>query len=158
MSALIFVGYLIFFAKYLDKIDRVINNLKRGSSQRCPLHSHSMVHTENNFCFLGIQPLLDQDIIKLFLWWYLFSACYFRREQVLWDTFVIYIKYDIINYFIFVSVKMDFWSNYISQSFQFSFLSHLYKKMLLSCFGCCCTNHYHEQGKFIDAITVDSKY
>ena len=35
------------------------------------------------------------------------------------DTYVIYIRYEIINDFIFVSVTMDFWSNYISQSFQF---------------------------------------
>ena len=36
------------------------------SSPRFPLCSHSMVHSKNNSYFVGIKPLLEQDLIKLF--------------------------------------------------------------------------------------------
>ena len=47
---------------------------------------------------------------------------------------MIHISYENINDFIFVSVKMDFRSNYILYSFQFQFLSHSYYKSFLKTF------------------------
>ena len=71
------------------------------------------------------------------------------------DTYVIYIRYEIINDFIFVSVTMDFWSNYISKSFEFCIHT---KEGYLSYFGCCCTNCCHGRGKSINGIVLDSTY
>ena len=111
--------------------------LQTGSSPIFPLRSHSLVHSKNNSYFVGIQTLLEKELIKLFVWRYLFSACYFRRDKILLDTYVIHNRSKFIIYFIFVSVTMDFCSNYISQSFQFFVCT---TKRCLSCFGCCCTN------------------
>ena len=44
---------------------------------------------------------------------------------------MVYIRYEIINDFIFVSVTMDFWSNYISQSFQFCICTKKVIKLVL---------------------------
>ena len=59
---------------------------------------------------------------------------------------------------VFVSVTIDFGSNYISQSFKFLFLSHSYYKSFLGFFGCCCTNCCRERVKSIDDIVSDSTY
>ena len=104
---------------YLKKATRGLCERKTsvnytGSSPRFPLCSHYLVHSKNNYWFVGIQPLLEQNIIKIFLWWYLFSKCYFKRDQVLLYAYVIYTRYENINYFISVSMTMYFWSNYIS--------------------------------------------
>ena len=43
------------------KLDKTIDKwitLATGSSQRCPLCSNSLVHSENNSYFVEIQPLL----------------------------------------------------------------------------------------------------
>ena len=105
-----------YFKEWLNVQEEMVYH-QTGYIPIFPLQSHSLVHRKKNSYLVVIQPLLDQDLIKLFLWWYLFSTCYFRRYQVLWDTYVIYVRYEIINYFIFVSVIIDFWSDYISQSF-----------------------------------------
>ena len=128
---------------------------KTGYIPRCSLCSHSLVHSKNNSWFLGIQPLLDQDLIKLFLWWYLFSTFYFSMDKVLLYIYVIYTRYEIINYFIFVSMKIYFWLNYISQSFQFCICT---TKVFLSYFGFCFTNRCCERGKSIDTIVSDYTY
>ena len=36
--------------------------VKTGSIPRCPLQSHSMVHSENNSYFFGIGPIRDVDL------------------------------------------------------------------------------------------------
>ena len=42
----------------------------------------------------GIQPLLEWEIIGIFLWWYKFSACTRRRAQVLYYSFVIHVTFE----------------------------------------------------------------
>ena len=98
----------------IQTYEYIWNWYMKGSIPICPIWSHSLVHEKNNSYYVGIEPLLKQELIKLFLWWYLFSACYFRRDQVLYDTYFIYNRYEINNDFIFLLVTMDFWPNYIS--------------------------------------------
>ena len=43
-----------------------LNGLKMGSSTRCPLFSHSLVHIKNNSYFVRTQHLLDQKLMKIF--------------------------------------------------------------------------------------------
>ena len=37
-----------------------------GSIPRCPLQYHSLVHSENNSCFIGIVPIRDVELTCIF--------------------------------------------------------------------------------------------
>ena len=74
---LFITGILYYFLRYWDVFICSFSRLPihiscvfvvdmTGSSTRCPLRSHSLVHSENNYYFVGIWPICDIELIYFF--------------------------------------------------------------------------------------------
>ena len=82
-------------------------------------------YTKKEFLLLVIKPLIKLDLIKLFIWWYLFSSRFLRRDQVWFDTYVIYIRFKIFKIFHFFSVTTNYRSIWGSCMFKYNFYVEL---------------------------------